>query len=302
MKKTTGTLMLLLAALIWGTAFVAQSSASDDVGAFTFTAARSWIAFVFLFIIMGICGRFHKEKGVGWKKTIWAGLICGLIFFMASNLQQFGIAAYPEGVAASGRSGFLTATYVVMVALCTGLFGQKKLHPLVWVAVGGCMAGMYFLCLSDGLSGFYWGDGLVLGCAAFFTCHILVIDHFTAVDSIKMCCVQFFVCGILSSVGMLIFEKPSVSALSDAWLEILYVGVMSSGVAYTLQMVGQKRVDPAVASIVMSLESVFAALAGWMILKERLRPAELLGCGLVFAAVILAQVPAFMRYGKANGT
>ena len=228
------------------------------------------------------------------KHTIIAGILCGVALCAAANFQQFGIAAYPNGVAASGRAGFLTATYVIMVAVCAKFFG-KKLHPIVWLSVIGCIAGMYLLCMSEGLSGLYIGDLLLLICAICYTCHILMIDRFTHIDSIKMSCVQFLVCTILSAIGMLIFESPDLPALSDAWFEIFYAGVMSSGVAYTLQMAGQKHAEPAVASIVMSLESVFAALAGWIILKERLNTLELIGCGLVFAAVIFAQLPEFMK-------
>ena len=295
MKQMTGTLILLMAAFIWGTAFVAQSSASGSVSSFTFNAARSFVACAFLFIFTGIRSLVHKQSKVGIKKILTGGICCGIPLFVASNLQQFGLAVYPDGVAASGRAGFLTATYVVMVALCAGFLRKKRPHPLLWIAVAGCLTGMYFLCLSGGFSGFYLGDALELGCALFFTVQILMVDRFSKIDSVKMCCAQFFVCGILSGLGMIFFETPSLSSLSGAWVEILYVGLMSSGIAYTLQMAGQKRTEPAVASIVMSLESVFAALAGWLILNEKLQPIELLGCGLVFASVILAQVPGFIK-------
>jgi drug/metabolite transporter (DMT)-like permease len=300
MKKTTGTLMLLLTAFIWGTAFVAQSSASENIGSFTFNAARSFIAFFFLLTVIGIRACVFKKRTdmqkapVSFKKTVIAGTLCGIALCTAANFQQFGIAAYPDGVAASGRAGFLTATYVVMVALCARFFG-KKLHPIVWVATAGCIAGMYMLCMSGGLSGLYLGDLLLFICAICYTCHILIIDRFTYIDSIKMSCVQFLVCGIISAIGMLIFEQPDVQSLSSAGFEIFYAGVMSSGVAYTLQMAGQRYAEPAVASIVMSLESVFAALAGWVLLNEHLNTTELMGCGLVFAAVILAQVPEFLK-------
>lgn len=299
MKKTKGTLLLLLAALIWGTAFVAQSSAADNIGSFTFNAARSFVGALFLLIVIAIRGAVKKNTAVNsdkkaHRKVAIGGVLCGIVLFSAVNFQQFGIASYPDGVASSGRSGFLTATYVVMVALCAR-FSGKKLHPIVLVAAVGCLAGMYMLCMSEGFSGIYVGDILVLACAVCFTAHILVIDHFSKLDSIKMSCVQFFVCGILSLAAAVIFEKPNVSDLFAAWLPIIYTGVFSSGVAYTLQMIGQKYAEPAVASIVMSLESVFAALAGWVILNEQLNGSELIGCGLVFAAVILAQIPEFIK-------
>lgn len=291
--------MLLLAAMIWGMAFVAQSSAADSVGAFTFNAARSLVAAIFLFALL--TGRRINQKAPDRRPTAQAtkpvligGVLCGIILFFAVNLQQFGIAVYPDGVAASGRAGFLTTIYVVMVAFCA-LFSGKKLHPAVLLAAVVCIVGMYMLCLSGGFSGFYLGDVLVLACAACFTAYILVIDHYAKLDSLKLSCIQFAVCGILSLVAMVIVEKPTMNGLLAAWLPILYTGILSSGVGYTLQMVGQKYAAPAVASIVMSLESVFAALAGWMILNERLSSHELLGCGLVFLAVILAQLTEFLK-------
>lgn len=295
MKKTKGTLLLFLTALIWGTAFVAQSAAADSIGSFTFTAARSLIASVFLGLLLLIRRNNAQDaREVSGKRTIICGLICGVVFFLASNFQQFGIAAYPDGVAASGRSGFLTATYVVMVALCAR-FSGKKLHPIMWAATFGCIAGMYLLCMSEGFSGIYLGDVLVFLCAVCFTAHILVIDRYSYIDSIKLSFMQFTVCGLLSLIGALIFEHPTVSQFNDAWFCILYAGVFSSGIAYTLQMAGQKYAEPSVASIVLSLESVFAALAGWVILNERLSGKEIIGCVLVFGAVILAQVPSFIK-------
>jgi drug/metabolite transporter (DMT)-like permease len=225
---------------------------------------------------------------------LFGGAICGIILFFAVNFQQFGIAAYPEEAAASGRAGFLTATYVIMVALCTWISG-KKLHPNVLIATVVCIIGMSMLCLSDGFYGIYLGDILVLVSAAFFTAYILIIDHFSNLDSINMSCIQFFVCGTLSLIAMFIFEKPNTDALLAAWLPILYTGIFSSGVGYTLQIVGQKYTQPATASIIMSLESVFAALAGWFILKECLNESELIGCALVFFAVILAQIPGLKK-------
>jgi len=297
MKKTKGTLLLLLAALIWGMAFVVQTAAADAVGPFTFNAVRSFVGALFLLAVIGVRSRRpagQKPDAAGSKRAVLAGAACGAVLFCAVNFQQFGIALYPEGVAAAGRSGFLTATYVVMVALCARLSG-KRLHPLVAVAAAGCLAGMYLLCLSGGFSGVYLGDVLELLCAVSFTGHILIIDRHSGLDSVKMSCVQFFVCGALSLLGAALTEPFDGRAILNVWYLILYMGVLSSGVAYTLQMVGQKTAEPAVASIVMSLESVFAALAGWAVLGERLSPREFIGCVLVFAAVILAQTPAFLK-------
>ena len=295
MKKAKGTLFLLLTALIWGTGFVAQSSAAESIGSFTFTASRSFVAAMFLgtFLLL----RKDNPNGtsrMSFKQTIFGGIVCGAVFFLASNFQQFGIALYPEGAASSGRSGFLTATYVVMVAVCS-CFSGKKLHPVIWLATLGCVAGMYMLCMSGGFSSIYLGDVLVLICAVCFAAHILVIDKYSHIDSVKLSFMQFAVCGTLSLIGALIFEKPSISQFSDAWFCIVYAGVFSSGIAYTLQMAGQKYTEPSVASIIMSLESVFAAIFGWLILGERLNGREIIGCVLVFSAVILAQLPSFMK-------
>ncbi|MGN0690713.1 MAG: DMT family transporter [Oscillospiraceae bacterium] len=303
MKNIKGSIILLIAAFIWGTAFVAQTSASDNVGAFTFTALRSVIGAAFLGVFMLLrklyfnISKKEATKPADIKRSLVGGAICGIVLFFATNLQQLGITVYPEGVASSGRAGFITATYVVMVAI-SGIFFGKKLHPVLWAAVAGCVAGMYMLCLSGGFSGIYFGDVLVFLCAICFTAHILVVDRFSDIDSILLCCLQFTVTGIISAVLMLIFETPDINAILAAWLPIAFTGIMSSGVAYTLQMAGQKHAEPAVASIVMSLESVFSVLAGWVILGETLTTRELIGCVLVFAAVITAQLPEFFKEKK----
>lgn len=224
------------------------------------------------------------------KGAVFGGGICGVVLFAAMSFQQGGIAAYPEGAAASGRSGFLTATYVVMVAICARFLG-KKLHKSVYAAVAVCIVGMYLLCMSGGGNGIYFGDVLGLVCAVFFTAHIMVVDHFSYCESVRLSCMQFLVSGILSTVAMLLFEQPDLHMLAAAAGPILYAGILSSGIAYTLQMEGQKYAEPSVAAIIMSLESVFAVLGGWLVLNERLSARELAGCALVFAAVILAQLP-----------
>ena len=289
--------MLLIAAFIWGTAFVAQSSAAESIEPFTFTTARSFVGALFLVAVIYIKKLFTKseikeKQNYSFKQLMLGGSLCGAAMFIASNLQQMGITAYPDGVASSGRAGFITAMYVVLVALC-GIFSGKKLHPAVLIAGGVAVLGMYLLCLSDGVSGIYLGDVLVFLCAVGFTAHILIVDKFSFLDGIKLSCIQFLVCGTLCFICALIFESPDLSGLLDAWFPIFYAGVMSSGIAFTLQIVGQKYAEPAVASIVMSLESVFAGLGGWVILNERLSSRELLGCVIVFAAVILAQTPQF---------
>jgi len=296
-KRFKGSLMLLLAAFFWGTTFAAQSSAADNIPTFTFNAARSYVGAAFLGILILIRQRkkgMIKDDTVSnrlpKKGAVFGGSICGAVLFAAMGFQQGGIAAYPEGAAASGRSGFLTATYVVMVAICARFLG-KKLHKSIYAAVAVCIAGMYLLCMSGGENGIYFGDVLGLICAVFFTAHILVVDHFSYCESVRLSCMQFLVSGILSTVAMLLFEQPDIHMLAAAAVPILYAGILSSGIAYTLQMEGQKYAEPSVAAIIMSLESVFAVLGGWVVLGERLSARELAGCAMVFAAVILAQLP-----------
>ena len=290
MKKTKGTLLLLLTAMIWGLAFVAQTSASDSVGSFSFNATRNIIATICLSVLLLIRNKSGKAPEVNRKKLLVGGLLCGTALCVASNFQQFGIAAYPEGVASSGRAGFLTATYVIMTAVCA-IIGGKKPHYLVLIACVFCIGGMYLLCAPKGISGLYLGDVLELICAVCFTAQILLVSRYSSLDGLSLSCLQFAVCGALSLICALIFEDTKVSDLLSSWLPLVYAGVFSSAVGYTLQVFGQKYAEPAVASIVMSLESVFAAIAGWLILGERLGGRELIGCVLVFAAVMLAQTP-----------
>lgn len=309
MKNIKGSLILLVTAFIWGTAFVAQTSASDSLGTFTFNAGRSFVAAGFLGILVLIKdvwnrrfkhrvsdeaeGHLAAEESNKNPWPIGGGFLCGLMLFFAMSFQQAGIGLYPEGVAASGRAGFLTATYVVMVALCMQIRGRKP-HPLVLVSIAITVCGMYLLCMSGGFSGIYIGDVLELCCALCFTGHILVVDRYANTDSFRLSCLQFLTAGILSGV-MCLFEKADGAAVMRAIPLILYAGVLSSGIAYTLQLIGQKYAEPAVASIVMSLESVFAVIAGWAILHEVLSTRELAGCAFVFVAVILAQVPQFIK-------
>lgn len=299
MKKFKGTFALLSAALVWGIAFVAQSSASDDISSFTFNAVRCTLATGFLFVLMLVSDFADKKRGkekpkAGVREIITGGIISGVTLFAGMNLQQFGIAAYPEGVASSGRAGFLTATYVVMTAVVTWII-TKKVRVLSIVAAVICMAGLYLLCLGDGLSKIYMGDLLVLLCAVVFTAYFFIIDKYNYIGEIRLSFAQFLVTTVLSFICAFIFENPQWEAVRASWVEIVYSGIISGGIGYTLQIVGQKTTKPAVASIVISLESVFAALAGWVILSERLSIKELFGCILVFVAVILAQVSGFAK-------
>lgn len=303
MKNIKGSLILLITAFIWGSAFVAQTAGSKYIGPFTFNATRSLIGSLFLLIIivvMGIIRRVKKDaddnvvKNQNSKWPIAGGILCGAILFFATGTQQWGVSIYPDDAAVAGRAGFLTAIYVVLVAVCEQFRG-KKLHWLIIVSVVGAIVGMYFLCISGGFSNIYMGDVLEIACAICFTVHILVVDKFKDTDSFKLSCIQFFTCGILSLIVCFIRETIVFADIKAALFSILYAGIMSSGIAYTLQMVGQKYAEPAVASVVMSLESVFAALTGWIILHEILSGRELVGCALVFAAVIIAQIPQLIK-------
>ena len=201
---------------------------------------------------------------------------------------------YPPEAAASSRSGFVTATYMVMVAVM-GIFLGKRPHPIVFVAVVVALVGMYLLCVPDGLGSVYLGDWLVLASALGYALHIIVIDRYTRVDGVRLSRVQLLVAGSISLVCALVVEHPTPAVVAVAVVPILYAGVCSDGIAYTLQIIAQKTTDPTVASIIMSLESVFAAVGGWLILSESLSPVELIGCALVFAAVLLSQVPEFRK-------
>lgn len=291
--KIRNSLILLLTAAIWGVAFVAQSVGMDYVGPFTFLFARSVIGGIVLLpvvVILHQSGPSHthenaEEKRRARKTLVLGGVCCGTALCFASIFQQIGLL-----YTTVGKSGFLTACYILIVPLLGLLFG-RKCGRLVWCGVALAIVGLYFLCLTDGLS-VNCGDLLTFICAILFSVHIMVIDHFSPLtDSVKMSCIQFFVCAVIAGAGMLLFEQPSLSALLAAWKPVLYAGALSSGAAYTLQIIGQKGMNPTVASLIMSLESVISVLAGWIILHQTLSGREILGCVLMFAAIILAQLP-----------
>ena len=284
-------LLLLLTATIWGVAFVAQSVGMDYVGGFTFNMARSLIGSAVLLPVIWFMGRNSSKKAEeaqgssSRKDLLWGGLACGILMCLASNFQQFGIK-----YTTVGKAGFITACYIVLVPIL-GLFLKKKCSPFILLAVAMSVAGLYLLCITDGFS-IGKGDILVLICAVLFSFHILVIDYYSPkVDGVKLSCIQFLVCGILSGIPALIFEKPEMCAVLTAWQPILYAGVMSCGVAYTLQIIGQKNMNPTVASLILSLESCISVLAGWVILGQQLSAREIAGCVIMFAAIILAQLP-----------
>lgn len=294
LKQFRNTMILVLAALIWGCAFVAQSVGAKYVGAFTFLAARSWLGGAVLLPLIAALDAGAKKNGrasgapstpAEKKKLLLGGLCCGLFLFFASAAQQLGIAD-----TTTAKAGFITTMYVLIVPVLT-LFMGRRVRGKVWFCVALGVVGLYLLCMVGGFS-LQKGDALVLLCALLFSCHIIAVDHFSPeTDGVRLSCLQFFVTAVLATVCMFIFEKPAWSEILSAAVPILYAGIFSSGVGYTLQIVGQKDLDPAIASLAMSLESVFSALAGWLLLRQSLTPRELSGCALMFAAIIIAQLP-----------
>lgn len=284
-------LLLLFAAMIWGVAFVAQSVGMEYVGAFTFSASRNVVgAIVLLPVIFFFEGRKSIEQKQEEKKQqktlLLGGVTCGFFLFIASNLQQFGIK-----YTTVGKAGFLTAMYIVLVPIL-GIFLHKKTGIKLWIGVVIAVIGLYLLCMTEGNLSFQKGDLLVLGSALGFSIQILSVDHYAPmVDSLKLSWLQYVVCGMLSAVGMFVYEQPNVANILAAWLPILYAGALSTGVAYTLQIVGQKGLNPTLASLIMSLESVISLIAGWLLLHQRLSNRELLGCAVMFVAIILVQLP-----------
>ena len=290
MERLKNNVLLLLTALIWGCAFVAQSVGMDYVGPFTFNAVRCLIGAAVLVPVIFLMDRLEgkngkREKKGGGKTLLLGGVGCGMALGVASSLQQIGIQ-----YTTVGKAGFITAMYIVIVPLL-GIFAGKKVRPVIGLCVVGAVAGLYFLCMTDGFT-LSKGDFLVLLCAAAFAVHILIIDHFSPlVDGVRMSAIQFLVAGLMCSVPMLLWERPQPAVILTAWAPILYAGVLSCGVAYTLQILGQKGADPTVASLLLSLESVFSVLAGWVILGQALSARELFRCALMFGAIILAQLP-----------
>ena len=284
----------LLTALIWGTSFVAQDVCSEKMGAMTFNAVRSYIAVIALLLIIFIFGKLKKDKPQltteqkkQGRRQLWiGGLCCGTALAVGANLQQAGLGAGTD----AGKAGFITALYIVLVPIF-GLVFKKKVSLPVWISVALAVAALYLLCVNGALTIAY-GDLLMLLCAAFFAIHILVIDHFTQfVDGMKLSCIQFLVAGTWSFIGMLIFEQPDWSAVLSCALPILYVGIFSSGVAYTLQILAQKDSNPTVVTILLSMESVFAVISGAILLHQQMTGREYFGCVLMFVAVLLAQIP-----------
>lgn len=291
--------LLLLAATIWGVAFVAQSVGMDYVGPFTFLASRSVLGALVLvpYILLREkkSEKAPRDEQANPRMLVIGGIFCGCLLFVASILQQIGIMDTTVG-----KSGFITAMYIVIVPILS-IFLKKRAGVKIWIGVALAVWGLYFLCMSPGAVSLQKGDILTFFCAVAFSFHILTVDYFAPrIDGVKLSCIQFATCGLLSGIGMFIFETPTPEAVLAAWIPILYAGALSSGVAYTLQIIGQRRMNPTVASLLMSMESVISVIAGWVILQQALSGREFVGCVLMFAAIILVQLPDKIRVTDAK--
>ena len=294
-KKMKSNILLLLTAFIWGSAFVAQKSGMDYIEPFTYNGIRTFIGgLVLIPVIIFFTKKNNRQNGTEEKVfdfekdkiAIIGGICCGLALFVASSLQQFGVS-----YTTAGKAGFITTLYVVFAPILSLLL-RKKVRPIMWVCAALGAVGLYLLCMTDASFSLQFGDMLVLLCAVAFAVHILVIDHFSPkADGVKISCVQFLVSGVLGIICMFIFETPDLGNILACWLPILYAGVLSCGVAYTLQVVAQADADPTAASLILCLESVFAVISGAILLHESMSPRELMGCAVIFAAVIISNLP-----------
>ena len=292
--QTKNSLLLLLCSLIWGTAFVAQSAGSG-MGAYSFLAGRSWLAVLVLIPTVMVFDAIRRKSGTDAKpktaaekkKLLAAGFVCGTLLFAASAAQQIGITINPS----TAKAGFLTAMYVVLVPVF-GLFLGRKGSVQLWVSMVIAVAGLYMLCMKNGFGGVETSDWILFSCAVLFGFQIMSIDHFSPlVDGVRLSLLQFIVVAVESTAAALLFETPTLAEFGANLLPIAYCGVLSSGAGYTLQILGQKNLNPAIASLIMCLESVFSALGGWLLLNQSLSLRESVGCALIFAAVVLSQLP-----------
>ena len=301
-KTTRNSLILPLTATIWGMAFVSQSKGMDYMHPFTFNGVRSLIGAASILVYILISRKIAGDKAVrsDWKLNVRAGLLCGIFLTIASTLQQFGIK-----YTSVGKAGFITTLYIIFVPMF-GIFLKKKVAPVIWVAAVMAAVGMYLLCMTESLR-LGAGDIMVFLCAIAFAIQIMTIDHYASeIDGAVVSCIQFTVCGVVCCIGALIWEQPTLGQLREGLGALLYAGVLSCGVGYTLQIIGQKGLNPTVAALIMSLESVIATISGWIAYKigflstdQTLTPRQIAGCVIVFAAVILVQLPPeWFRFGK----
>lgn len=296
-QKMLGTAMLLLAALVWGCSFTAQAVGMEFVGPYTLQAVRLLLGSAVLAPIVAWRAGQRKKAGVQTspaqkKRAIIGGACCGVILALAANLQQVGMNVMQNADQANvaGKAAFITAMYVLIVPLVSVVMGKKLGRRTLIAAVMGAV-GLYLLCIQGGGFALGVGDPIVMMCALGFAAHIMVIDHFADVDGVLLSCLQFLVAGVISAAVMFAVEQPTWKAVLDCWLPIGYMGVMSCGVAYTLQIVGQKYVAPAAASLLMSMESVFSVLCGMLVLREIPSAREAMGCIVMMAAILLCQLP-----------
>ena len=295
--------LLLLTSMIWGTAFVAQRVGMESIEPLTFNAARMALAAAAVGLLALLRARRDRrlfpdrpaeERRQLRRSTVVGGLCCGFFLAGGSILQQMGLV-----YTTAGKAGFITALYMLLVPIAAFLLFGKKSSWLVWLAVAMGVAGLYCLCITEGFT-LTRGDALVCLCAVFFCGHILCVDHFVQKgDPVGISAVQFAAVTVISGAAALLTEHPGIDKLVSAAVPILYCGIVSGGIGYTLQIVGQKYTDPTVASLLMSMESVFAVLAGALLLQERMSPRELTGCVIMFAAVVLVQIPLPGRRNKA---
>ena len=285
-KKMKANMLLLITAIIWGTAFVAQKS-GGEIGSFTFNGIRTFIGGLVLLPFV-FKGRKDKTQPVFSRTEIIGGLVCGAFLFVAASLQQFGLA-----YTTAGKAAFITTLYVVFCPILSLIVHKKKTRPLVWLCVGLDIIGLHLLCMTDASFSIQIGDTLVILCAVAFAAQMVSVDNFIdRVDGLKLSCIQFLFAGLLGMICMFIFEGPvSVSNIMTAWFPILYAGVISCGIGYTFQVLGQREADPTIAALILCLESVFGVLAGAILLHETMTMREILGCVIMFAAVVISNLP-----------
>ncbi len=286
-NKIRNSLILLLTATIWGTSFVAQSTGMDYIGPVTFNGVRLLLGGITLLPVIGfLCAKSKDYRDLlrrTRKGNLTGGIICGIFLSVASTLQTYGIK-----YTTVGKAGFVTAFYIILVPIIALLFLKKRVAKTIWISVAVALVGLYLICVNENLT-IQKGDFFVLLCSFGFALHILLIDSFVdKADGIMMSCIQFFVAGLLSLLCIPFFETPTVTEILSAWRPLLYSGCMSCGVGYTLQVIGQKGLNPSVASLIMSLESCISALSGWLILGQVLSIRELSGCGLMAVAIVMA--------------
>lgn len=302
-KRTQSNLLLLLTAFIWGSAFVAQK-VGGALGPFTYNGIRTLLGGLVLipFVILtdhadaGWQNASSEERKKQWKTVLTAGALCGLMHFIASSLQQVGIA-----YTTASKAGFITSLYAVIVPIISVFIG-KRIRPIVWISCAVSVAGLYLISMKGGSFTLQSGDLLILLCALFFALQILIIDHFSPKCSgVKLSCIQFLVSGTLGVIFMFILETPQPAVIMHYWFSIFYGGVFSTGIAYTLQIIGQKNTPATEASLILCLEAVFSALTGTVLLHELLSVREYIGCALIFSAVILSQLPEKQPKGAVSG-